>query len=197
MDEALHYGLTYLANGVGSLLGNTVTGRILDRDYQKFLEKEDTTTSDSTTFGGKSLMFIEKARLTSLMYNLPSPIVIFFFIGWFYSSILDTYSTLILDLFPHAASTSNTSINLVRCPLGAVGTSTIQLIITAMGYKWSFTTLGGICILSFPLSWLQWVYGPRFRAHCSALDSPDEISENFVSTENKQNEPKITDRSVF
>ncbi|KAE9402493.1 MFS general substrate transporter [Gymnopus androsaceus JB14] len=200
LDEA-DIGLTYLANGIGSLLGNTLTGRLLDRDYQKFLERENTTTGEPMPPGqNQSLMFIEKARLRSLMYNAPlfvSCIVVFgwiiqirahiavsivlsFFIGWFDSSILITYSTLIVDLFPQAASTSSASINLVRCLLGAVGTSTIQLMITAIGYGWSFTTLGGICILSFPLIWLQWSYGPKFRTRRNAQTKQINVSVKSV-----------------
>ncbi|KAE9406250.1 MFS general substrate transporter [Gymnopus androsaceus JB14] len=182
LDEA-DIGLTYLSNGFGSLIGNIIIGKILDRDYQKYLNLEGLAAGEQKT-ARRSLMFIEKARLRSLTYNAPlfvafiilfgwiiqihapvaASITIAFFIGWLDSAILTTYSTLFVDLFPDAASTSSSSINLVRCLLGAVGTSTIQLMITAMGVGWSFTTLGGICVLASPLIWLQCLYGPKFRA---------------------------------
>lgn len=68
-----------------------------------------------------------------------------------------------VDLFEEAASSSSASVNLVRCLLGAVGTSTIQLMIDAMGPGWSFTTLAGIIIVSAPLVYYQYRYGSRYR----------------------------------
>jgi len=72
-----------------------------------------------------------------------------------------------VDLFENAASTSSASINLVRCLLGAVGSSTIELMIRAMGVGWSFTTLSCIIIISTPLVWYQYRFGYRFRARRS------------------------------
>ncbi|KAE9386481.1 hypothetical protein BT96DRAFT_1026210 [Gymnopus androsaceus JB14] len=92
--------------------------------------------------------------IIQILAPIAASITIAFFIGWLDSAILTTYcnhisildsgilhvidnspslATLFVDLFPDAASTSSSSINLVRCLLGAVGTSTIQLMITAMG----------------------------------------------------------------
>lgn len=69
-----------------------------------------------------------------------------------------------VDLFEDAASASSASINLVRCLLGAVGSSTIALMINAMGVGWSFTTLSGILVLSAPLVWFQYRFGSKYRA---------------------------------
>jgi len=100
----LEIGLTYMSNGVGSLVGNVVVGRILDYDYKKqaLLSKAK----------GAETLVIEHARLRSLSYAVPAfticmllfgwivqshthisaSIVVAFFIGWLDSSILSTYS---------------------------------------------------------------------------------------------------------
>ncbi|KAF5361717.1 hypothetical protein D9758_007287 [Tetrapyrgos nigripes] len=162
--------LTYLADGAGALIGDIAIGRILDHDYKRQ--------------AGKGDLAIEHARMLSLSYNVPAfitlnlvygwifqahvhisvPIILSFLIGYFDSCILATYSTLMVDLFEEAASTSSASINLVRCLLGAVGSSTIDLMIRAMGIGWTFTTLSGIMMLGIPLVWYQYRFGYRGRA---------------------------------
>jgi hypothetical protein len=69
-----------------------------------------------------------------------------------------------LDLFEEQASASSALINLIRCLLGAVGSSTIQPMIQALGEGWSFTVLGGISVVCLPLIWIQWRYGASKRA---------------------------------
>ncbi|KAF5355235.1 hypothetical protein D9758_005991 [Tetrapyrgos nigripes] len=133
---------------------------------------------------GKGGLVIEHARLRSLSYNVPAfiilnlvygwifqahihvsvPIILSFLIGYFDSCILAPYSTLMVDLFEEAASTSSASMNLVRCLLGAVGSSTIDLMIRAMGIGWTFTTLSGIMTLGIPLAWYQYRFGYKGRA---------------------------------
>ena len=53
--------------------------------------------------------------------------------------------------------------NLIRCLLGAVSVSVIQLINNAMGPGWSFVTLSGVCLLGTPLPLIVLRYGPRWR----------------------------------
>lgn len=100
-------GLTYLSNGFGSLIGNIVTGRLLDHDYKKQLNKES---AEGSHRPGRVNM-IERARLISLRIDAPifiigiiafgwivqshtsiaASITVAFFIGWFDSGILTTY----------------------------------------------------------------------------------------------------------
>lgn len=102
LNEA-EVGLTYIANGVGSLLGNIAIGRILDSDYRRQIQIEHTQAADSLN--------IEHARMRSLSYHAPLfvacmlsfgwvvqshthisvSIILAFFIGWLDSSILSTY----------------------------------------------------------------------------------------------------------
>lgn len=96
-------GLTYIANGVGALIGALVIGRILDWDYRRQMKVEHP--------GTKSALTIEHARMRSLAYHAPLftlcmlafgwivqshvhiavSVIFSFCIGWLDSSILDTY----------------------------------------------------------------------------------------------------------
>lgn len=68
-----------------------------------------------------------------------------------------------VDLFENQASASSAIINLVRCLLGAVGTSTIEPMIQKLGIGWSFTLLAGFCILALPLVVAHYRYGHSWR----------------------------------
>lgn len=215
-------GLTYIANGVGSLIGNVMIGRILDWDYERQMRIEKPETASDLT--------IEHARLRSLSYHVPLftlcmlafgwivnshihiavSIVLSFCIGWFDSSILSTYceyhlhlcsnncaktfpvATLMIDLFEDAASASSASINLVRCLLGAVGSSTIALMISAMGVGWSFTTLSGILAISTPLVYYQYRFGRKYRIRRSEQRSSAHGEPERVFEDRKASGPNIT-----
>lgn len=98
-------GLTYIANGVGSLVGNIMIGRILDHDYQRQRHLI------AVVGASQNALVIEHARMRSLLYTVPLftacifafgwvvqshihisvSIILAFFIGWLDSSILSTY----------------------------------------------------------------------------------------------------------
>jgi hypothetical protein len=55
--------------------------------------------------------------------------------------------------------------NLIRCTLGAVAVSVIDLMIKAMGVGWTYTVFGCFCLLSMPLLLTEMYLGPRIRKH--------------------------------
>lgn len=69
-----------------------------------------------------------------------------------------------VDLFEDDASMSSASMNIVRCLLGAVGTSTIQPMLNAMGTGWAFTTLAFIGLVTMPILRFQLCFGYKYRA---------------------------------
>ncbi|KAJ7755137.1 MFS general substrate transporter [Mycena metata] len=175
-------GLTYLSNGVGGLFGSVAIGKIMDHDYEAQLLAD----YPGIEIEGNEqyrVVNVEKARLRSLWYNAPlflasilvfgwtvSPhihiavsVVFMFAVGWFDCCIFAVYSTVLVDLFENQASMSSASSIIIRCLLGAVGTSTIQPMIRAMGTGWAFTTLTGIGVLAMPLVWFQIRFGPTYR----------------------------------
>ncbi|KAF8580653.1 MFS general substrate transporter [Ramaria rubella] len=196
-------GLTYIANGVGALVGNVITGKILDHDFQSQLRQENASREEGSAaedekqrLPKQQVSQIEHARLRSMRLAAPmfiACVIIFgwilqshthisvsiiaaFFIGWFDSSILTTYSTLMVDLFEQQASASSAIINLVRCLLGAVGTATIQPMIKALGTGWTFTTLGLICASMLPVIVIQYRYGAIWRGRRSSEGAKEELA---------------------
>ncbi|KAF8583850.1 MFS general substrate transporter [Ramaria rubella] len=182
-------GLTYIANGVGALVGDNQL-----RQENTSSEDESGTAEEKPRPSKQQVSCIEHARLRSMRFVAPmfiASIIIFgwilqshthisvsiiaaFFIGWFDSSILTTYSTLMADLFEQQASASSAIINLVRCLLGAVGTATIQPMIKALGTGWTFTTLGLICAAGLPVIVIQYKYGAIWRARRSSSGDAEE-----------------------
>lgn len=95
---------------------------------------------------------------------------------------MNTTQTLIIDLVPSQGSSVtacvslffNTPIsivnlpflqnNIVRCSLGAALVSVIDIIIRALGTGWTYVLLGGICVLTTPLLFLEMRIGPGCRA---------------------------------
>jgi MFS family permease len=100
-------GLAYISNGIGSLVGSVLVGKVLDYDYAKLLAKEN----KGIPFPKVTVSKIEHARLKSLAYSAPifiasivafgwvvqahvsiaASIVMAFFIGWFDAHILTVY----------------------------------------------------------------------------------------------------------
>lgn len=54
--------------------------------------------------------------------------------------------------------------NLVRCSLGAITVSVIDLMLKALGMGWTYILLAGICLATSPMIWFAVWVGPRCRA---------------------------------
>ena len=54
--------------------------------------------------------------------------------------------------------------NLVRCTLGAVCVSVINIIIGAIGVGWTYVLLAGLCVLVSPIMFVVMRMGPTWRA---------------------------------
>lgn len=105
----LAIGLTYISNGVGSLCGSLMTGKFLDHDYKKQLQRESTGKEVPPT----EVVSIERARILSLRVptvlfvastigfgwaiqshtHILVSIILAFFIGGFDTCILATFCT--------------------------------------------------------------------------------------------------------
>ena len=152
-------GLTFVANGIGSMIGTLTTGKLLDISYQRLKVKHDTEKHET------SIAFpLEKARLRllplwcllqiasitvfgwTLRYrvHVSVPIITTFFTGWAAVSIQSTIMTYLVDLFPETSASASAALNLARCLLGAAGTAVVSPMLESMGAGWCFTTLSGI-----------------------------------------------------
>ncbi|BFZ60270.1 hypothetical protein YB2330_001306 [Saitoella coloradoensis] len=178
-------GLTFLANGMGCLVGSILQGRILDWDYRitKARWAREGGHHDNETEGEDSFP-IERARLRSLWWlclcfgggciaygwtiekrvHISAPLIFQFIIGYSATSIFNTFGTLVVDLFPGRGSSATAANNFVRCALGAVGTAVVdEMLGSRVGAGWGFVLLIGVCACCSPLVWVVLRFGPGWR----------------------------------
>lgn len=74
----LEIGLTYVSNGVGSLTGSIMTGRVLQMDYKRRLRKESEEAGEPL----KEVRDIERARLMSFLYPTVAFVASVVAFGW-------------------------------------------------------------------------------------------------------------------
>lgn len=174
--EETQVGLTFIANGVGSMIGTLTTGKLLDIDYRKFKMKFQ---SDREASNGRNINTenfpLEKARLRMLpMFSslqcvslilfgwtiqyhvhISVPIISTFITGWTAVSIQSTIMTYLVDLFPDRSAAASASLNLARCLFAAGGTSFIMPMINGVGEGVSFTICAGAQLVSLSALFIQ------------------------------------------
>jgi predicted MFS family arabinose efflux permease len=184
-------GLTFIANGVGSIIGTLSTGKILDADYRKVREAHEAQ-SVGREFDSETMDFsLEKARLrlvpvfaliqcgSILVFgwtiNFPqhvhiaAPIASTFVTGWTAVSMQSVVMTYLVDVFSDRSAAASASLNLARCLFAAGGTSFVMLMVNGIGVGLSFTT----CVIAQVVALLgvavQWRFGGEWRG--TALES--------------------------
>ncbi|KAK3955685.1 major facilitator superfamily domain-containing protein [Pseudoneurospora amorphoporcata] len=157
----LHIGLAYLPRAVGIITGSYFTGRIMDYNYKTTALQNGQTINKAT--GEHLLHFpLEKARTKSSFWMLiistctvvgygwavsrslhPAlPLVMQFFQGFWGTFFYTTYSTLLVDSFPHSPSTAAATTSITRCAMAAAGVAILQPLLDATGRGWYFTIIG-------------------------------------------------------
>ncbi|KAL1668762.1 major facilitator superfamily domain-containing protein [Schizophyllum commune] len=158
LSEA-HVGLCYLPLGCGMLTGSLVHGRVLDAEYRRMHRRwtaQQSADAEKGIASGTSFP-VEHARLRLMPLHvavfascvigwgwavqagahLAIPLVLQLPVGYTSNAILNTTTTLMIDI-EHARSSSVTACtNLARCSLAAVMTAVIDYIIRALGYGWT------------------------------------------------------------
>lgn len=170
----IQIGLTFIANGVGCIIGTLTTGRFLDYDYKR--AKKNYTGSEET-------FPLEQARLRTIWLwsglqcasvlvfgwtldervHMLVPIICTFVLGWASTSIIGVVSTFMVDCFPKQGASATASLNLVRCLLAAGGTALVLPVVNGIGVGWTFTLLVGLMLASLVLVWMQMRYGSKCR----------------------------------
>ncbi|KAF2971457.1 hypothetical protein GQX73_g2060 [Xylaria multiplex] len=185
-------GLTYIANGVGSIIGTLITGKILDADYRRVKEKYESEASqddpENATFP------IEKARLRlvpifaglqcasvlvfgwtiqySRRVHIAVPIITTFFTGWALVSTQSVIMTYLIDIFPDQKASASASMNLARCLLAAGGTSIVGPLIEAVGVGLTFTITVAVLLIALIGVGIQWRFGRKWRLEAEAKKKP-------------------------
>ncbi|GAB5585730.1 hypothetical protein Unana1_00630 [Umbelopsis nana] len=178
----LQIGLTYLANGFGSVVGSVVQGKLLDRDFRIIALKHG---MDPAQVKGKLTpeFPLEYARLRLawihvLVFNvvlivygwclyvkahLAIILVLHFILGATGVANTNSIQTLMVDMFPGHSASIMASNNLIRCLFGAGATVLIDPALQSLGVGWGFTVISLVLLpsrlLVVPL--LKW--GPTWR----------------------------------
>ncbi|KAI0549206.1 MFS general substrate transporter [Xylaria curta] len=181
-------GLTYIANGVGSIIGTLITGKILDADYRRVKAKHESQAgrddNDNTTFP------IEKARLRlvpifaglqcasvlvfgwtvqySQRVHIAVPIITTFITGWTLVSTQSVIQTYLIDIFPDQKAAASASMNLARCLLAAGGTSLVNPLISAVDVGLTFTIAVAVLLVALVGIAIQWRFGAKWRMEAEA-----------------------------
>lgn len=176
-------GLCYLAIGGGLAAGSLIMGHVLDREYKR-TELLIRPALGSTTDIVKEHGFpLEQARLRLLPFfvfllvsscagygwaiqrqiNIACPLILQFIAGFSCIALMNSTSTLMIDLVPGQSSSVTACNNLVRCSLSAVLVSVIQLILNGIGIGWTYVLLSGFSVLALPLLYGAMMIGPRCR----------------------------------
>ncbi|OZJ03507.1 hypothetical protein BZG36_05050 [Bifiguratus adelaidae] len=179
----LEIGLTFIASGVGCMVGTFATGKIMDRDYRVILRPLEANAPEVKDRGKLDPSFpIEAARMRStwicmiilyicvILYgwmlemrvHLAVPLVLQAIMGYCTTAIFNAISTLLVDLFPGSSASVSATNNLARCTLGAVATVVVQPAIDGIGVGWAFTVFGIIIVVATVLPFLEYKLGLRF-----------------------------------
>ncbi|EKM49555.1 uncharacterized protein PHACADRAFT_178975 [Phanerochaete carnosa HHB-10118-sp] len=184
-------GLCFLAIGGGMLAGSWINGRVLDLEYRRVRRNLERRACEDPEYDvpfedvTKDEHFpIEYARFRTIpiyfviyvavaigygwalqsKVNIAVPLILQVIFGYAIICILNTTQTLIVDLVPGQGSSVSACNNFVRCGLGAVTVSVIDIMINAMGVGWAFVVLAGLCVATGPFIFMIMFIGPKFRA---------------------------------
>ncbi|OCF32300.1 hypothetical protein I316_05968 [Kwoniella heveanensis BCC8398] len=170
-------GLCYIPNGVGAGLSGFATGRVMDVFYRK----------EKKRVGGDhrhcpDTFRLERVRFSILPYHLgillastmglawsiqahapiAVPIVLNLFVG-IGTGFLTTTTIYGIDLFTGQGGAVTATFNLIRCALGAITVSTVDLVVQRMGAGWCFVLFSGICLAGTPIPFICLNWGPVWR----------------------------------
>lgn len=157
----LYVGLCFLAGGVGIIAGGFVAGKLMDWNYRKVAAAEGLPI-DRKRGDDIERFPIEQARsrgsITIILLSLgvvigygwivarhvhPAVLLVFqIYLGCRCTALHQTYSALIVDIFPDRPGTAAASNNITRCTLAALAVAVLDPLTRVLGYGWLFTLLG-------------------------------------------------------
>ncbi len=73
------------------------------------------------------------------------------------------YNTLLVDKNHRTPAAAQASSNIVRCALAAIAVSFLQDMIDALGIGWTFTLMGGLCVIAVGLFLIDYHTGTSWR----------------------------------
>lgn len=159
-------GLSFIANGVGSIVGTLTTGKILDIDYRRVKQDYEKQLDIAGNSSHPEPSFpLEKARLrlaplfgliqcvSIILFgwtihqhvHIAVPMIATFVTGWTAVSTQSLVMTYLVDVFSaqNASASASASLNFARCLFAAAGTSFIMPMVNGIGIGLAFT----ICVI--------------------------------------------------
>jgi hypothetical protein len=176
-------GCCYLAGGAGILSGGLVAGRLMDFNY-KVTARNSGMLVDRIAGDNIGIFPIERARSRgsylilffsafafagygwAVQFHMHPAVslILQFYLGCKCTVLHQTYSTLLIDIFPDNPGTAGASNNICRCALSAALIAALQPCVDAIGRGWFFTMIGlwdGVgCICA---AYITRRWGPRWR----------------------------------
>ena len=157
----LQVGLAYLPGCAGVMLSMYLAGKIMDWNY-KVIAGRAGFTIDKVAGDDLAKFPIEHARsrgsahlfvlsfATMIGYgwsiarhvHVAVPLMLQCLHGFLMTWFSQSFSTLLVDIFPETPSTASAAGNIARCALSAVAVAVLQLLIDAIGKGWVFSLLG-------------------------------------------------------
>ncbi|PHH90640.1 hypothetical protein CDD83_3045 [Cordyceps sp. RAO-2017] len=175
----IQVGLTFIANGVGSIVGTLITGKILDIDFRRVKQQHEARASSEDQFP------LEKARLRLVplfslaqclsillfgwtihyprLVHIAVPIISTFVTGWTAVSTQSVVMTYLVDVFHDRSAAASASLNLARCLFAAGGTSFVVPMIKGVGVGPAFTTCAAVQLVALLGPVVQFRYGGVWR----------------------------------
>ncbi|KXJ89305.1 major facilitator superfamily domain-containing protein [Microdochium bolleyi] len=201
-------GIGYLPTGVGMILGAVLTGKLLDWEYARAKTRHAVAVEEAMNAGRENVPSFPKehARLrtipahvvvmaaavvgwgASIGHSAPIavPLVLQAILGYTGMAVLNSTTTLMIDILQSRSSSATACINCTRCLLGAMMVGvTERMVSSALGYTWAYMLLAGVCLLCIPLMYLEMRVGPRFR-----------IPRDEAAEEEKRREKEEADGAV-
>lgn len=194
----MQIGLTFIANGVGSMIGTLVTGKILDQDYRRVKAKYEPQSDAEAGNSSKHTVCqedfpIEKARLRlvplfsglqclsillfgwTIQYphrvHIAVPIVSTFITGWTAVSTQSIIMTYLVDIFPDQSAAASASLNLARCLFAAGGTGFVMPMINGIGVGLTFTICVAVQAIALVGPYVQWKFAGSWRREAAKQEA--------------------------
>jgi multidrug resistance protein len=161
---SLQTGLTYLSIGIGVALGGFINGKFLDHNYRR--TARDIGFVMNVLAGDRIQDFpIERARTRFATFLLPAHLALLIGYGWaaeyhvhlsvllmlqfalgfVQTCIVQTFNTLLVDIFPKKPSTASAAGNITRCLASALGVAAVEPLTKGVGWGWVFTIFAIVC----------------------------------------------------
>ncbi|KAK0612793.1 major facilitator superfamily domain-containing protein [Bombardia bombarda] len=186
-------GLAFLPNGLGTIFGSAIVGRLMTSDFLAAETSYKLTHNLPPTFKiAKSIPAdfpIEHARLRHLAWisalftlsvgcygftlTFPAllarpgwialPLAVQFIIAATSNAVFALNQTIVADLCPGRGASATAVNNLVRCGLGAAGVAVVDVLISSAGVAAAFVGLALITVACAPLAVMNWYWGMEWR----------------------------------